>query len=806
MDEKIVELVPFSKRTPQVRRDYKRIRVAAYVRTSTKMDTQFSSLYYQTEYLMEYIRERPQWEFVDIYRDQGKRGIDFKRGEFQRMIQDALNGKIDLIIVKSISRFGREVSGILYYIRLLKSKGVTVFFVQENLYSNDIDGEFTITVIAAVAQEQSRNLSENVKWGFRKRLEMGDFEVPYRRILGFVRAREKTECRYEICASEAKVVRCIYFLYLIGCTTHEIAEILNNGHVQKHNDVPGWGYHFIYSILKNEKYCGRAVLQKTLVEEQSYKKIKNKGELPKYLVLNNHEPIINCDVWNFTQERMTRNLQRNISHYPLNGHMRCGVCGDYLTLFSRFYRGGDILDYYQCRSKYYKKTCESSIIYKWEMDQMIKEAVKECFFVYKDVLPAVSNIIKNTALDEDTINRVNSFLRHFPCYDLKHVSKANVNLLFDAMYMQRKRKLDFALLDGQIVTVTFFGRSGNIDKDLQSERIERCFYKLHRYNPFFSKYHELLFCGNCGRIFHATTTHLNNDVSSVEYICQSRWLPGVATDNCPIRESTLDTVVISFVEKTLVKNDSVFKAIGAVTGQYVCDQKRLKRVKRFLKEFKYHRIESMERFEQSSLLQKIIVGENQTLTVIMYDGEEYYTTFSRGMELSDSLSRRKQIIENKFYKSIGFKPGVNYLYYRRVICGKDGSSVYYKFKMPWYPKGRFHCSSHQTECPKISWEELDDITYEAIHRSVFHYPEMLDEIYIIIRRYIVHTKKVKGFLKNFKTHKFSSIDDFSAGTLFNTITIIKEGELEIEMYDGNKMIFSFNGLPTNQYLRAKSNG
>lgn len=196
-------------------------RVAGYARVSTDSDEQFTSYEAQIDYYTQFIMRHSDWEFVKVYTDEGISGTNTKRREgFNQMITDALDGKIDLIVTKSVSRFARNTVDSLVTVRKLKDKGVEVFFEKENIYTLDSKGELLITIMSSLAQEESRSISENVTWGQRKRFADGKVMLPYKRFLGY---RKGADGFPEIVPEEAEIVKRIYRRYMSGQTTCAIA-------------------------------------------------------------------------------------------------------------------------------------------------------------------------------------------------------------------------------------------------------------------------------------------------------------------------------------------------------------------------------------------------------------------------------------------------------------------------------------------------------------------------------------------------------------------------------------------------------
>ena len=269
---------------------YKR-RVAGYARVSTDSEEQLTSYEAQVDYYTQYIKANPEWQFVAVYTDEGISATNTKhRDGFNRMVQDALDGKIDLIVTKSVSRFARNTVDSLTTVRKLKEKGVEVYFQKEHIYTLDSKGELLITIMSSLAQEESRSISENVTWGQRKRFADGKVSMPYRHFLGY---RKGADGLPEIVPEEAELVRRIYKLFMQGKTAHAIGKILTSEGIPTPAGKAKWQSSTIESILQNEKYRGDARLQKKFTVDFLQKKMKvNEGEVPQYYVENIHPAII----------------------------------------------------------------------------------------------------------------------------------------------------------------------------------------------------------------------------------------------------------------------------------------------------------------------------------------------------------------------------------------------------------------------------------------------------------------------------------------------------------------------------------
>ena len=252
--EPTVKIIPAAAENPKRR-------VAGYARVSTDKDEQFTSYSAQIDYYTKYICSHPDWIFVKVYTDEGITGTCTRlRPGFNAMIDDALNGKIDLIITKSISRFARNTVDSLTAIRRLKEAGCECFFEKENIYTFDTKGELLITIMSSLAQEESRSISENVTWGMRKRFADGQYAFHYSEFLGY---RKGEDGAPKIDRSEARTVKRIYHMCLEGMSLYSICKKLEESGEKSPTGKGRWYYNVVRSILSNERYKGDALLQKT---------------------------------------------------------------------------------------------------------------------------------------------------------------------------------------------------------------------------------------------------------------------------------------------------------------------------------------------------------------------------------------------------------------------------------------------------------------------------------------------------------------------------------------------------------------
>ena len=300
-------------------------RVAGYARVSTDLEEQQSSYEAQMDYYREYITRRSDWEFAGMYSDEGISATTTRHREgFNAMINDALDGKIDLIVTKSISRFARNTVDSLTTVRKLKEKGVEVYFEKENIWTLDSKGELLITIMSSLAQEESRSISENTTWGKRKAFADGKASVSFTHFLGY-------DPGFVINEAEAEIVRLIYKLYLSGYSLNKIKRELEQQGIKPPSGGERWWITTIRSILTNEKYKGDARLQKTYgVDFLQKVRKKNSGEVKQYYISEHHEAIIPPETWELVQQEIARrgaNQKKRGSKNIYTPKIFCGDCG-----------------------------------------------------------------------------------------------------------------------------------------------------------------------------------------------------------------------------------------------------------------------------------------------------------------------------------------------------------------------------------------------------------------------------------------------------------------------------------------------
>ena len=360
-------------KSEQVKTKYRRTRVIAYCRVSTKEEEQLNSYENQLKHYTDVITENPDWEFVGIFADKGISGTSVKkRDEFNKMIRFCKRGKVDMIMVKAISRFARNTVDCLKYTRILKDIGVDVFFEEQNLHSTQPGAELYITIYGCMAQNESENLSANVIWGKLQSAKEGKVSFVYSQTLGY---RKGADGNPEIDEEQAVIVRFIYDSFLSGEGLETIAQHLND------SGIPGvrggkWGVSTIRSILTNEKYKGDAIINKTFVVDCLTKKVKkNNGERPKYYVENNHPAIIDATTFARVQEEVARRSTKRQSYRKGQGEIKMRysakyaltqvmVCGECKSPYRRYtwIKNGEKKGVWrcECRTKFKKQYCKRS--------------------------------------------------------------------------------------------------------------------------------------------------------------------------------------------------------------------------------------------------------------------------------------------------------------------------------------------------------------------------------------------------------------------------------------------------------------
>ena len=371
---KVTLIPPIAEMQGESRIDMRPKRVAAYCRVSTDREEQEHSFETQKAMYTEMIMMKPTWQMAGIYADEGITGtVAKKRPGFMKMIEDCRKGKIDMIVTKSVSRFSRNNLDCLMYVRELKQLGIPIIFEKEGINTIQVSSELLLTLFGALSQAESESISMNVKLGIRQSLKNGNVRFSYKTFLGY---RKGADGQPEIVPEQADIVRRIYNDFLAGATYLEIAKRLTEENVPTMGGGNRWFSERIKSILKNEKYKGDALLQKTYITDPISKRVKkNNGELPMYYVENSHPAIIERRIFDSVQEEIARRagkkkvkqtgtkteLGRYSGKYALTELLYCGECG---TPYRRctWSRNGKKKIVWRCVSRldYGKKYCKNS--------------------------------------------------------------------------------------------------------------------------------------------------------------------------------------------------------------------------------------------------------------------------------------------------------------------------------------------------------------------------------------------------------------------------------------------------------------
>ena len=389
----------------------RQLRVAAYCRVSTEEEEQQSSYEAQCTYYTDKIMTNPEWTMAGIFADEGISGTSTKnRDDFNRMIRRCRQKKIDLILTKSISRFARNTVDSLKYIRALRELGIGIIFEKENINTLEMDTELIITFMSAFAQSESESISANVRWGKRQAMKEGKASINFRKLYGYYLDDEGNP---QVDSDKAEAIRSIYDQYLQGASLRMIKLSLEDREIPNPAGGAKWDISQIRSILGNEKYCGDVLMQKTFTQDCIGKKVvKNTGQLPMYLIQNNHPAIVSRSVFQAVQAEKTRRSASAspskktsstgrscyASKFALSERLVCGECG---TLYRRctWKRNGKARVVWRCVSRldYGTKYCHQSPT----MDEEpLQQAIMAAINSVMDPKEAISCHITEGALEE----------------------------------------------------------------------------------------------------------------------------------------------------------------------------------------------------------------------------------------------------------------------------------------------------------------------------------------------------------------------------------------------------------------------
>ena len=383
--ERIVEVIPATwNPTDESAGEIRKLRVAAYCRVSTELEQQQSSYDIQIEYYTRHIMQNPNWIFAGVFADDGRSATNtFRRDDFNQLMNQCMKGKVDMVITKSISRFARNTVDCISWVRKLREKNVAVYFEKENLNTLDDSTEMILTILSSQAQEESRAISTNVKWGDARKFEKG--ESTGQRSYGFRKAPTGEMCIVE---EEAAVIRNMARWFLDGDSLERIKHRLEDAGIETTTGKKTWSTGTIYNILTNEKIMGDVLLQKTFTADYLTKRrVKNSGQQKQYYVKNHHEAVIPKTVYYKIQEEIARRSSLKkagtrkgktaqgvySSKYALTGIMVCNECGAHYRR-TTWAKNGKKVIVWRCinRLEHGTKRCHESPTLK---EEVIQEAI-----------------------------------------------------------------------------------------------------------------------------------------------------------------------------------------------------------------------------------------------------------------------------------------------------------------------------------------------------------------------------------------------------------------------------------------------
>lgn len=385
-----------------IRPELKVLRVAAYCRVSTKLEQQEGSYEAQIAYYTEKINSNPNWKLAGIYADDGISATNTKkRDDFNAMIEDCMAGKIDMIITKSVSRFARNTVDALQTIRKLKEKNIGILFEKEGVNTLEGSGELLITILSSQAQEESRNISENTRWGIVRRYENGIISVNHKKFMGYTKDKKSGEL--VIVPEQAEIVRRIFRMYLEGASILEITRALEEDKIKTVTGKDTWHPGVIERMLINEKYMGDALMQKTYtVDFLTKKRVKNDGIVPQYYIEDNHEAIIQKEIFYRVQEEKIRRANLNKSAVT----RKANKLKKEKSKFSSKYALTEILVCAECGHPYRRQTWskygQKSAV--WRCENRLKNGVKATCKnsptlkeepLHHTIMTAINNVVEN---------------------------------------------------------------------------------------------------------------------------------------------------------------------------------------------------------------------------------------------------------------------------------------------------------------------------------------------------------------------------------------------------------------------------
>lgn len=506
-----------------------RKKVAAYARVSMETERLNHSLSAQISHYSELIQKHSDWQYVGVYADDGISGTGTsKRDEFRRMVEDCEAGKIDIIITKSISRFARNTVDLLNTVRHLKDLGISVRFEKEQIDSLSDDGELMLTLLASFAQEESRSISDNVKWGTIKRFQKG---IPngQMRVFGY----EWIDDQLTIIPEEAEVVRFMYREYMKGASRIEIGRILNEKGLYTRQGKE-WVDSNVKVVLTNITYTGNMLFQKEYVEDPITKRRKkNRGELPQFYVEDTHEAIIPMDEFQKVQTEFKRRRDlgplgnKSLNLTAFSTKITCGICGKHYRRSGKRNTAGEVYYIWTCLTKSQKgaSTCGSKNIPEKMLQNVAAEAMGLTEF-------------DDVAFGEQV----------------------------EEIYMVSADTLQFRFYDGREVTTTW---ESTARTDCWTPERRRLWGELHKRketNPnkyIYNEFTGFIRCGQCGSNYRCQSKVMKDGTRARTWHCTG---PAGVCDKVSIRDETMkalvtDVLVLDSFDEAVMDNQLEYAAV-----------------------------------------------------------------------------------------------------------------------------------------------------------------------------------------------------------------------------------------------------
>lgn len=451
-----------------------RLRVAAYCRVSTDSEEQLTSYNSQLEHYRNLVEANPQWALIDIYADEGISGTQTdKRTEFQRMINDAVDDKIDLIITKSISRFARNTLDTLKYVRLLKDHNVAILFEKENINTLTMNGEMLLTILSSLAQQESESISANVKMGLKMKMKRGEM-VGFNGCLGY--DYDSVNKIITVNEEEAKVVRYIFQRYIEGTGCFVIAKELTQLKYKTKKGNTNWNDGSVRRIITNEKYKGDLLLGKTFtVDPISKRRLDNMGEEEKYYINSNHEPIISEEIFNEAQKILEKRSvnssnkgrgEKYSRKFAFSSKIECGFCSGTATRRRWHSSTTHEKTIWHCvvSTKKGKKYCPDS---KGVDEKIIENAFLEAFNLFcvqnKEIVEEFMETVEKTLNNTNTAKELKRVEREVNAFENK--LKKLVDMRIDELIDKSTYEIKFAELSTALEKL----KAEKVDLDMANE-------------------------------------------------------------------------------------------------------------------------------------------------------------------------------------------------------------------------------------------------------------------------------------------------------------------------------------------------